>query len=317
MAIDKISKENHPPFWEGPIEDQNQEVFLPILSKKQVSLSLKREDLIHPLISGNKFRKLKYNLLEAKKRHFDTLLTFGGAYSNHIVATAYAAKKEGFRSIGVIRGEELSSTWKTNPTLQMASEEGMRFKFISRDAYRNKQNPSSLKKLREEFGSFYTLPEGGTNALAVQGCEEILGPRDAHFDVICCPVGTGGTLAGISNAALEKQRVLGFPVLKGDFLREDIRRFALRDNWELITDYHFGGYAKVTAELVEFVNGFKEQGQISLDPVYTGKMVYGILDMIERDRFPRGTKVLAIHTGGLQGIAGMNLLLKKKHLLLR
>ncbi len=317
MALDKISEENHPPFWEGPIGLHNQEVSLPILSKKQVSLSLKREDLIHPLISGNKFRKLKYNLLEAKKRNFDTLLTFGGAYSNHIVATAYAAKKQGLRSIGVIRGEELSSTWDANPTLQMASEEGMRFKFISRDAYRNKQNPSFLKQLRQEFGSFYTLPEGGTNALAVQGCEEILGPQDAHFDVICCPVGTGGTLAGISNVALGKQRVLGFPALKGDFLKEDIRRFALRDNWELITDYHFGGYAKVTAELIDFVNDFKEQSRIPLDPIYTGKMIYGILDMIERDKFPRGTKVLAIHTGGLQGIAGMNILLKKKNLLLR
>ena len=305
---------NHTPPWEGLGEIRNQKVSLPLLSKRQIALSIKREDLIHPLISGNKFRKLKYNLIAAKKQGCDTILTFGGAFSNHIAATACAGNKQGFKTIGIIRGEELSYKWEANPTLKWASDQGMRFRFISRDTYRDKENPSYLKKLRHEFGPFYLLPEGGTNTLAVQGCEEILGPGDSDFDVICCAVGTGGTLAGISNSSLEKQRVLGFPALKGDFLQKDIRNFAPKDNWELITDYHFGGYAKVTAELVDFINNFKEKTGIPLDPIYTGKMVFGILNLIEKEYFPPKTKILAIHTGGLQGIAGMNILLKKKNL---
>lgn len=292
----------------------NQEIVLPILTKKRVSLFIKREDLLHPLLSGNKFRKLKYNLIEAKKLGLDTLLTFGGPYSNHIAATAYAGKLKGFKTIGIIRGDELSEKWKANPTLLLASEHGMRFKFISRNDYREKENPSYVRKLQSEFGACHILPEGGTNALAVKGCEEILTPADADFDVICCAVGTGGTLAGIINSSLENQRVLGFPALKGDFLSEDIRNFVLKENWKLITDYQFGGYAKVSAELIDFVNDFKRKTQIPLEPVYTGKMVFGILDLVRQGYFLPGTKILAIHTGGLQGIAGMNILLKNKNL---
>jgi len=292
----------------------NQEISLPILTEKQVSLTIKREDLLHPLLSGNKFRKLKYNLVEAKKQGFDTLLTFGGAYSNHIAATAYAGKLNGLKTIGIIRGDELSDKWKANPTLLLASQHGMRFKFISRDDYRDKENPSYLKKLQSEFGPCHILPEGGTNALAVRGCIEILTPGDADFGIICCAVGTGGTLAGIINSSLENQRVLGFPAVKDDFLSEDIRKFVPKDNWELITKYHFGGYAKVTAELIDFINDFKQKTQIPLDPIYTGKMVFGILDLVRRDYFLPKTKILAIHTGGLQGIAGMNILSKNKNL---
>lgn len=293
---------------------ENQPVHLPLLAEKRISLSIKRDDLVHPVISGNKLRKLKYNLIEAKMRECVTLLTFGGAYSNHIAATAYAGKIQGFKTIGVIRGEELSLYWEDNPTLKIASGQGMRFHFVSREDYRLKETPSELKKLREKFGPFYLLPEGGTNALAVKGCEEILSPSDAAFDIICCPVGTGGTMAGIRNSSSENQRILGFPALKGDFLREDIRKFAPKGNWELISDYHFGGYAKVTTELIDFVNGFKDATGIALDPIYTGKMVYGILNLIKKDRFLPDTKMLAIHTGGLQGIAGMNRMLKKKNL---
>ena len=292
----------------------NQEISLPILTEKQISLTIKREDLLHPLLSGNKFRKLKYNLIEAKKLGFDTLLTFGGAYSNHIAATAYAGKLNGFKTIGIIRGDELSDKWQANPTLLLASQHGMRFKFISRDDYRDKENPSSLKKLQSEFGPCYILPEGGTNAMAVRGCIEILTPGDADFGIICCAVGTGGTLAGISNSSLENQRVLGFPAVKGSFLSEDIRKFVPKDNWELITKYHFGGYTKVTEELIDFINDFKQKTQIPLDPIYTGKMVFGILDLVRQDYFLPKTKILSIHTGGLQGIAGMNILLKKKNL---
>ncbi|WKX77379.1 1-aminocyclopropane-1-carboxylate deaminase/D-cysteine desulfhydrase [Zobellia laminariae] len=284
------------------------------MTRKKVSLVLKREDRIHPLISGNKYRKLKYNLKEAKTQGFDTLLTFGGAFSNHIAATAYAGKIHGLKTIGIIRGEELAQKWQENSTLKLAESHGMQFKFVSREAYREKDTPQFINDLKEEFGAFYLLPEGGTNPLAIKGCEEILTTSDANFNVVCCAVGTGGTIAGISNGAFSSQKVLGFPALKGDFLQEDICKFALRENWKLVTDYHFGGYAKVTEELVSFINDFKLNTQIPLDPIYTGKMIYGILDLIQKGYFPPKTKILAIHSGGLQGIDGMNRNLLKKNL---
>ncbi len=296
------------------MQSENQRVNLPVLKAKQVSLYIKREDLIHPLISGNKYRKLKYNLIEANKKNFDTLLTFGGAFSNHISATAYVGKKNGFKTIGVIRGEELSKKWQENPTLLLAYEHGMQFKFVTRGDYREKENPSYIKQLKKEFGSFYVLPEGGSNTLAVRGCEEILAPDDIDFDVICSSVGTGGTLTGIINASQDYQHILGFPALKGDFLKEDIRKFAVKENWKLQTDYHFGGYAKFTQDLIHFINDFKSSTQIPLDPIYTAKMIYGILDMVQNDVFKPHTKILAIHTGGLQSITGMNTVLKKKNL---
>lgn len=292
---------------------QNQEIILPQLAKKGVSLFLKREDLSHPIISGNKFRKLKFNLIQAKEAGHDTLLTFGGAFSNHIAATACAGKEFGFKTIGIIRGEELSEDFTENPTLTLAQRHGMHFKFISRSEYKKKNEFDFQEDLKREFGSFYLLPEGGTNALAVQGCAEILEASDTDFEVICCPVGTGGTLAGIINSTTANQRVLGFSALKGDFLKEDIRKFALKENWDLITDYHFGGYAKVSSELVEFINNFKRETKIQLDPVYTGKMVFGIFDLIKKEKFEPGTRILAVHTGGLQGIAGINRVLKMKN----
>ncbi|MEQ8218512.1 MAG: pyridoxal-phosphate dependent enzyme [Arenibacter sp.] len=292
----------------------NQEVDLSILNKKQITLVVKREDLIHPFISGNKYRKLKYNILEAKQRGLDTILTFGGAYSNHIAATAYAGNLYGIKTIGVIRGEELSRNWMLNPTLAQANRHGMDFKFISREAYRRKAESSFLELLNKDLGPYYMIPEGGTNLLAVKGCEEILTPQDKDFDVLCSSVGTGGTLAGIINSSLHYQRIIGFPSLKGEFLKKDIRNFTSKENWEINTDYHFGGYAKVSETLIEFINYFKEKTNIPTDPVYTGKLLYGILDLVKNDYFKPGTKILAIHSGGLQGIAGMNLVLKKKNL---
>ncbi len=296
------------------MKTQNQQISLPILQEKKVLLFIKREDLIHPFISGNKFRKLKYNLLEAKKKGHDTLLTYGGAFSNHIAATAYAGREAKMRTIGVIRGEELRTKWHENPTLAFAGRQGMQFHFLSREAYREKTTSGELQKLEALFGRFYELPEGGSNSLAVKGCEEMLTSRDFQFDVVCAAVGTGTTLAGISNAASSEQSVLGFPSLKGDFLKEDIRKFAFKGNWNLQTEYHFGGYAKVTRELIEFMNRFKQETQVPLDPVYTGKLLYGILDMVKKDRFKPNSSLLAIHTGGLQGRIGMNMKLKKKNL---
>ncbi|WP_417620176.1 1-aminocyclopropane-1-carboxylate deaminase/D-cysteine desulfhydrase [Oceanihabitans sediminis] len=277
-------------------------------------LYLKPDYLNHSFISGNKIRKLKWNILEAKKLQQTTLLTFGGAFSNHIAAVAAAGKEYGFKTIGVIRGEELQKKVKQNPTLSFASDCGMQFKFVSREDFRNKHKNYFIELLKATYGDFYLIPEGGTNSLAVQGCEEILAKEDAQFDFICCPVGTGGTISGIINASLHHQKILGFPALKGDFLQEEISKFTSKTNWELITDYHFGGYAKVNTHLISFINQFKKENNIPLDPIYTGKMLFGIQDLMKKGFFPEQAKILAIHTGGLQGIAGMNNVLKKKKL---
>lgn len=279
-----------------------------------ISLVIKREDLIHPFVSGNKFRKLKYNLLQAKAENKEIVLTFGGAFSNHIAAVAYAGKEQDFKTIGIIRGDELLDKWEENPTLKFAHENGMHFEFVSREDYRLKSEISFIEKLKQKFGDFYLVPEGGTNELAVKGCEEILTEEDSDFNYVCCAVGTGGTISGLINSAGENQRILGFPALKGDFLQDEIRIFAKKDNWNLISDYHFGGYGKVNLELIEFINSFFEETNVPLDPIYTGKMVFGVIDLIHKDYFPENSKILLIHTGGLQGIEGMNLKLKQKKL---
>ncbi|GGA81532.1 1-aminocyclopropane-1-carboxylate deaminase [Flavobacterium palustre] len=287
---------------------------LAIQFPNSISLTIKREDLLHPVVSGNKFRKLKYNLLQAKAENKKTLLTFGGAFSNHIAAVAFAAQEQGFQSIGIIRGDELSDKIESNPTLQFAQECGMQFEFVSREAYRLKNEAAFLADLQSKFGDFFLIPEGGTNLLAIKGCQEILTQQDSEFDYVCCAVGTGGTISGIINSALSHQKVLGFPALKGDFLQDEIRIFVQNQNWELITDYHFGGYGKVNENLIHFINRFYIENQIPLDPVYTGKMVFGVMDLIQKDYFPAHSNILLIHTGGLQGIYGMNERLKNKQL---
>ncbi len=297
---------------------ENQKVSHPILDNAEVSLDIKREDEIHTYVSGNKFRKLKYNLAEAKKLGYSTILTFGGAYSNHIAATASAGEMVGLKTIGIIRGEELSmdfnKTLSENDTLQFSSTSGMHLKFITRAQYREKTSETFLKELAKEFGSFYLIPEGGTNELAIRGCEEILTKQDAIYDIVCCAVGTGGTISGIINSTSAHQTVLGFPALKGDFLSEEIRKYTAKTNWKLITNYHFDGYGKINRVGVEFINRFYAQQHIALDPVYTAKMLFGIFDMVQKGVFPKNTRILAVHTGGLQGVAGMNKKLKKKKL---
>ncbi len=282
--------------------------------KQRVSLWMKREDQLHPTISGNKFRKLKYNLGQARSCAISTLATFGGAFSNHISATAAAGKEFGFQTMGFIRGDELIDR-ALNPTLQFAVSCGMKLEFLSRDEYRKKENDEFINSLLERHGPFYLLPEGGTNALAVKGCEEILSPDDATFDYICCAVGTGGTISGIANSCNADQVVLGFPaLLDHSQIEESIRKYAKRDNWRLIPGYSFGGYGKIDTDLIRFINRFSADTKIPLDPIYTGKMVFGVMDLIERGFFPDGSRVLLIHTGGLQGIEGMNQVLKKKNL---
>ncbi|MCT8338681.1 pyridoxal-phosphate dependent enzyme [Flavobacteriaceae bacterium TK19130] len=280
----------------------------------ECTLTMAREDLIFPEIAGNKFRKLKYNLLEARKLKKDLLLTFGGAYSNHLAATAACGERFGFSTVGIVRGEENSEHVITNPTLTFCKRKGMELKFISRSAYRQKEDPTFLGELKKRYPTAYILPEGGTNALAVRGCREILHAETAKFDSICVSVGTGGTMAGIVQAAKSHQHTIGFSALKGTFQKSVIATFTGNKKYEIVDAYSFGGYAKIDAELIRFINDFKQKTGIPLDPIYTGKMMYGIFDMLKNGEFPKNTRIFAIHTGGLQGIEGMNQRLRKKQL---
>lgn len=279
-----------------------------------ILLSFKRDDKLHPFVSGNKLRKLKYNLIEAQQQKYHTLLTFGGAFSNHIAAVAAAGKELGLNTIGIIRGEELESKISENPTLSFAQECGMHFQFISREDYRNKDKAEFINNFKKKIGEFYLLPEGGTNALAVKGCEEILTETKNDFDYICVPVGTGGTIAGLVKASKEYQQVLGFSALKGNFQSSEIAKYTSKTNFKIIDSYSFGGYGKIDIDLIRFINEFKEKTNIPLDPVYTGKMMYGIFDLLKKGYFKENSRIFAVHTGGLQGIAGMNQKLTKKNL---
>jgi len=291
-----------------------QQVKLDFLEEKNIQLYVLREDLIHPTISGNKWRKLLYNLQEAKNLGKQQLLTFGGAFSNHIAATAAAGKQFGFKTIGIIRGEE---HLPLNPTLQLAYENGMQFHYVDRTFYREKKyDILFLETLKEQYGDFYLVPEGGSNAFAVKGCTEIIKNINIDYDIICCACGTGGTIAGIIASVDETKQVIGFPALKGgEFLKNDIQQLLAdyqqqfsveinHPNWSLNTDYHFGGYAKRTPELIDFVNDFYQNHSIPLDLIYTGKMLFGIYEMAKMSAFFNGKKIVAIHTGGLQGNCG-------------
>ena len=284
----------------------NQNLNLTLLDEAEVQVTVKREDLFHPVLSGNKYRKLKYNLRAASERSCKTLLTFGGAYSNHLLAVAYAGKEKGFKTIGIIRGEELKSNWHANPTLVQAKAYGMEFNFVSRTEYQLRHDTNWVADWALKYDEVYILPEGGSNALGVKGCMEILTEGDEVFDMICCAVGTGATLAGLAESCLPHQHVMGISALKGDFLAKEIRKFTSQSNWTLETSYHFGGYAKSSESLIHFINDFKRDTGILLDPVYTAKLFFGIFAMIRNGKFPKGSKILAIHTGGLQGIEGFN-----------
>jgi 1-aminocyclopropane-1-carboxylate deaminase len=282
---------------------KTEEISSTLLKEKKVRLFIKRIDAIHQHISGNKWYKLKYNLLEAKKQNKNTLITFGGAYSNHIAATASAAKENNFRSIGIIRGEE---HLPLNPTLKFAKEQGMEIHYISRAEYKLKNTEEFIDNLKEKFGDFYLIPEGGTNELAIKGTAEIISENDTQ-DFICCAVGTGGTISGIINASNPLQKVIGFPAIKGfELLQKDVESWTDKKNFELINNYVYGGYAKTTKQLIDFINEFYLAHHIPLDAVYTGKMMMGIMDLVAKDYFPKGSSILAIHTGGLQGNKGMS-----------
>ena len=295
-----------------------QQLQSPFLEEANVLLYVKRDDLIHPQFGGNKWRKLKYNLINARENQFDTLLTFGGAWSNHIYATAAAGKYFGFKTIGIIRGEQHSPL---NATLSFAKACGMQLHYITRAEYRQKNETLFIQKLKQKFGNVYILPEGGSNALAIKGCKEIVNEisqqLDRPFDAICCASGTGATLAGLISAikpapAKHQPLAIGFSALKGDhFLDNEVRTF-LQDkkvhaNWRIESSFHFGGYAKINDELIHFMQEFQSQYGFALDAVYTGKMFYGLFNLIQNKTFKRSTTIITLHSGGLQGNAGYNL----------
>ena len=288
----------------------------PFLEQANIQLYVKRDDLIHPQFGGNKWRKLKYNLEYAREKQFDTLLTFGGAWSNHIYATAAAGKYFGFSTIGLIRGEEHKPL---NTTLSFAKDCGMQLHYINRAEYRQKAEAAYQNKIKQQFGDVYILPEGGSNSLALRGCaetvKEISNEIEKPFDIICCASGTGATLAGLISAINHGQTAIGFSALKGgEFLNHEVETFLQREktnsstkNWRIETGFHFGGYAKVNDALLQFMSEFQLQYGFALDAVYTGKMFYGLFELIKAKRFKPGTSIIAIHSGGLQGNKGFNL----------
>ena len=269
------------------------------------SITIKREDLIHPQVSGNKFRKLKYNIQEALRQNAKGLVTFGGAYSNHLSATAAAGAKMNLATHGFVRGEELESK-KRNPTLKFCEDQGMQLHFVSRTDYRLKENGPLFTFFLESHEKTYIIPEGGTNELAVQGCTEIITPDDHAFTTVCCSVGTGGTFAGLINAAPKKE-VLGFVAVSDSSLEEKIRSYTnSNQNGELVYDFDYGGYGNFPPELIAFINDFYKKHKILLDPLYTGKLVFGIFTLIKNKQWRWGNNILVIHTGGIQGIQGAN-----------
>ena len=285
---------------------------IPISLKKNIQLFLKREDLIHPQISGNKYWKLFYNINSYLNQNPKNplIITFGGAFSNHIAATAALGKEYHLKTLGIIRGEELQEKWAENPTLKLAHQNGMDFQFVTREMYKDKDSLTRI--LEKEFPTAFIIPEGGTNELAVEGIQFMLTEETKSFDYLCTAVGTGGTIAGISKFAEENQKVIGYKVVDDQSLYHKILNLSAQKNFELI-EAHGGKYGKITDENIRFINDFKQKYNIQLDPIYTGKMMRKIFEMIEEDYFPPESKILAFHTGGLQGISGANELLKKQN----
>lgn len=284
-----------------PIYSPEEELHDPLFIEKQIQVFVKRDDKIHPFISGNKWRKLKYNLNYAHQLGKTNLVTFGGAWSNHILATAAAAAQFGFKSIGIIRGEEVK-----NPVLQMAQLFGMELQFIDRQLYKDK---ALYFQEHVDESNHYFIDEGGRSSLAVKGCEEIISELTQAYSHVLVSAGTGTTAAGLA-VGIESQnlatKLLVVPVLKNaDFILEDIKELnAPIDNINLLTEYHFGGYAKTKKELNDFIKDFVSKSGILIEPTYTGKLVYGMFDLIKKDYFPKGSRILFVHTGGLTGLLG-------------
>jgi 1-aminocyclopropane-1-carboxylate deaminase len=276
------------------------------LKKRNIYLGVKRDDLLHPLISGNKWRKLKYNLAHMKKLKKTELLTFGGAFSNHIHACAAAGKEFNLTTHAIVRGPELDHH---NPTIQFAKQCGMQLHVVNRLEYRQRNDPDYLNSLQARFPSAYIIPEGGTNSLALLGCQELVNTLPEH-DYLICPTGSGGTLAGLIEGSETATQVIGIAVLKqADYLKDEIRKLStkanLQNNWQLLTDFHGGGYGKFTPQLWRFCQEMNNNHNLPLEPIYSGKMMYALWQLIEQDYFPAGSKIIAVHTGGMQGLDGL------------
>lgn len=279
---------------------------------KNVKLFIKREDLVHSQISGNKYWKLFYNVNNYLEKNPEKpyIITFGGAFSNHIAAVSAVGDLAGIPTLGIIRGEELQHKWRDNPTLAFAKRNGMNLKFVTREEYRHKEKLTEF--LQHEFPEALVVPEGGTNKEAVEGVKMMLNEQTKDFDYLCTAVGTGGTIAGISKFCEDNQKVIGFKAVDDASLENKIFELTLKRNFDVI-DSCFGGYGKINDENIRFINDFKEKFEIPLEPIYTGKMMQKVFELIEEDYFPENSRILCFHTGGLQGIEGANLLLEKQN----
>lgn len=293
-----------------------QQIEDPLFSKREVEVFIKRDDLLHPFVMGNKWRKLKHNLMYVKQQSLKGILTLGGAFSNHIAATAAACHENSIPAVGIIRGDELSPD--SNATLRFAASQGMSLHFVNRSRYKTLRNDPQL--LATEFSDYFILPEGGTNERAIKGCQELIVELPGTYDYLVVPVGTGGTLSGLLKGMEGKGTLIGIASLKGSFIKEELSRLLTKHhinytNYQIISDYHFGGYGRVTDELVAFINRTKTETGILFDPIYTGKMYFGVKQLVEKCFFPEGSQILIIHTGGLQGISGYNEFNEKKILI--
>ena len=288
-----------------------QAIILPQTEKAEVKLYLKRDDLIHPLYGGNKIRKLKYNVQQCLHEGKTGLLTCGGAYSNHIIATAAYGKEHGLKTKALIRGEELLIE---NPTLKDAAGLGMEFVFVSREAYRSirEQTDLAFELSNSRPEEYYFIPEGGTNTFAIEGVAELVNEIEIPFDYLATPCGTGGTFAGLMKGIKNRDaKLLVFSALKnGYYIIDEVAELLKEDfdasKLELFTsDYVFGGYGKMKPELIVFIKSFEQQTGILLDPIYNGKMMFGLLDKIENGYFKKGSVIIALHTGGVQEWRGV------------
>ncbi|MFE0642554.1 1-aminocyclopropane-1-carboxylate deaminase/D-cysteine desulfhydrase [Streptomyces sp. NPDC058877] len=276
-----------------PVEDER-------FARRGLRLLLKREDLIHPELPGNKWRKLVPNLREAAGR---PVLTFGGAYSNHLRATAAAGRLLGFPTVGVVRGDELAGR-PLNPSLARCAADGMRLEFVDRTTYRAKGDPATLAALRERApADAFVVPEGGSNALAVHGCVELGRELAGTADAVAVACGTGGTLAGLAAGLLPGQRALGVPVLKGGFLDGEVRALqeaafgGPRGDWTLAEGFHGGGYARISPALEEFARDFEARHGLAIERLYVAKMLYALVTLAEQGAFPSGSRLVAVVTG--------------------
>ncbi|MCZ2100623.1 MAG: pyridoxal-phosphate dependent enzyme [Chitinophagales bacterium] len=296
----------------SPIE----EIITPLTQAKGIKFFIKRDDLIHPLVSGNKYRKLKYNLLNVKTQGKSQVISFGGAFSNHIHALAAACHHQNIQSVGIIRGE----IDENNPTLKYCKSVGMELVSVSREAYRSKEFAPEIKTILAHYPDAVLIPEGGSNEYALKGVAEIIEEVSMFRalgtpDYIALAGGTGGTTAGLLRAEQLKSKVLCFSALKSDHLEGEILKLARNNNAEKLavnTDYHFGGYAKWDATLLAFMEEFENATNIPLDHVYNAKAMYGLMELISQDYFSEGTKILYLHTGGLQGRQGLEYMMRHK-----